>query len=151
MGRILDELARNNMLDNTHIMVFADHGDMHGSHGQFLKTNPLEESVRIPMIVSGSEAFYDGHFTGRSEILFGAVDIAPTTLGLCSLEAPSWMEGHDFSGQRLASRPKHSEPDSQYLQNVVPTGHPDSINQPVSRASDARGGGNMSASRISHG
>lgn len=118
------------MLDNTHIMVFADHGDMHGSHGQFLKTNPLEESVRIPMIVSGSEAFYDGHFTGRSEILFGAVDIAPTTLGLCSLEAPSWMEGHDFSGQRLASRPKHSGPDSLYLQNVVPMGHPDSINQP---------------------
>jgi arylsulfatase A-like enzyme len=130
IGRILDELARNNMLDNTHIMIFADHGDMHGSHGQFLKTNPYEESVRIPMILAGAEAFYDGHLTGHSEVQFGAVDLAPTTLGLCGLEVPAWMEGHDFSGQRLASRPRSFEPDSLYLQNVVPTGHADSINQP---------------------
>jgi arylsulfatase A-like enzyme len=130
IGRVIDELARNNMLDNTHVMIFADHGDMHGSHGQFLKTNPYEESVRIPMIITGSEGFYDGHRTGRSEILFSAVDIAPTALGLCGLETPAWMEGHDLSGQRLASRPKSFEPDSQYLQSVVPTGHPDSINQP---------------------
>ena len=129
IGRVIDELSRNNMLDNTHVIIFADHGDSHGSNGQFLKTNPYEESVRIPMIVTGSEAFYDGHFTGSSEILIGAVDIAPTTLGLCSLPTPGWMEGHDFSGVRLASRPKVTEPDSMYLQNVIPTGHADSVNQ----------------------
>jgi arylsulfatase A-like enzyme len=130
IGRVIGELERSNMLDNTHIMIFADHGDMHGSHGQFLKTNPYEESVRIPMIITGSEAFYDSHRTGLSETLFSAVDIAPTALGLCGLDVPTWMEGHDLSGQRLATRPKSFEPDSQYLQNVIPTGHPDSINQP---------------------
>jgi arylsulfatase A-like enzyme len=129
VGRVIDELERNNMLDNTHILIFADHGDMHGSQGQFLKTNPYEESVRIPMFITGSEAFYDGHLTGSPETLFGAVDIAPTTLGLCSLPTPAWMEGHDYSGYRLAARPKTSEPDSMYLQNVIPTGHPDSVNQ----------------------
>ena len=129
IGRVIEELEHNNMLDNTHVLIFADHGDMHGSHGQFLKTNPLEESVRIPMFVTGSEAFYEGHQTGSTETLFGAVDLAPTTLGLCDLEAPAWMEGHDFSGRRLANRPKAAEPDSMYLQNVIPTGHPDSINE----------------------
>jgi arylsulfatase A-like enzyme len=115
---------------NTHIMIFADHGDMHGSHGQFLKPNPLEESVRIPMIISGAEPFYDGHRTGRPATLFSQVDIAPTSLGLCGLAAPEWMEGHDYSGHRLVSRPKPVEPDSMYLQNVIPTGQADSINTP---------------------
>lgn len=130
IGRIVSALSRLEIFTNTHIMIFADHGDLHGSHGQFLKTNPLEESVRIPMILSGSEAFYEGHLTGRPSTLFSQVDIAPTTLGLCGLPAPSWMEGHDYSGHRLASRPKPVEPDSMYLQNVIPTGHPDSINTP---------------------
>lgn len=130
VGRIIDTLSQQGLLTNTHIMMFADHGDMHGSHGQFLKTNPLEESVRIPMIISGAESFYDGHLTGRPATLFSQVDIAPTTLGLCGLAAPEWMEGHDYSGHRLASRPKPVDADSMYLQNVIPTGHPDSINTP---------------------
>lgn len=129
VGRVLDELARNNMLDNTHIMIFADHGDMHGSQGQFLKTTAYEEAIRIPMILAGSEAFYDGHLTGDCATLFGAVDLAPTTLGLCGLQAPGWMEGHDYSSRRLAARTKAPEPDSLYLQNVIPTGHPWSVNQ----------------------
>lgn len=130
IGRIVDALSRLKILQNTHIMIFADHGDMHGSQGQFLKTNPFEEAVRIPMILSGEESFYDGRLTGRPSTLFSAVDIAPTTLGLCGLSKPDWMEGHDFSGHRYAFRPRPSEPDSMYLQNVIPTGHPDSINTP---------------------
>lgn len=130
IGRVVDALSKQGILDNTHIMIFSDHGDMHGSHGQFLKTNPLEESVRIPMIVSGAESFYEGHLTGRPATLFSQVDIAPTALGLCGLTAPDWMEGYDHSGHRLTSRPKPVEPDSMYLQNIIPTGHPDSINTP---------------------
>jgi arylsulfatase A-like enzyme len=130
IGRVIDQLDQLHMLDNTHVVIFADHGDMHGSHGQFLKTNPLEESVRIPMIFTGAEPFYDGHLTGTSELLFAAADLAPTTLGLCGIDAPQWMEGHDYSGYRVAKRPKAPEPDSQYLQNVIPTGHGDSIDEP---------------------
>jgi arylsulfatase A-like enzyme len=130
IGRIIDTLSSLNLLDDTHIMIFSDHGDSHGSHGQFLKTNPYEEAVRIPMIVSGSEGFYDGHMTGTPGTLFSEVDIAPTTLGLCNLPVPDWMEGNDFSGHRLRSRPRPKDPDSMYLQNVIPTGHADSVNTP---------------------
>jgi len=38
------------------------------------------------------------------------------------------MEGTDYSHYRIAKPPGGPEPDSAYLQNVVPTGHPDSIN-----------------------
>ncbi|WP_232296329.1 sulfatase [Terriglobus sp. TAA 43] len=130
IGRIIETLTSLNLLDDTHIMIFADHGDTHGSHGQFLKTNPYEESVRIPMIVSGSEAFYDGHETGKPNVLFSAIDIAPTALGLCNVAIPDWMEGNDLSGHRLQSRPRPKNPDSMYLQNVIPTGHADSVNTP---------------------
>ena len=130
IGRIMDALAHEGISTNTHIMIFADHGDSHGSHGQFLKTNPYEESVRIPMIVSGETSFYDRHLTGRPSTLFSEVDIAPTTLGLCGLPAPAWMEGHDYSGHRLGYRPPPVDADSMYLQLVVPTRHPDSVDNP---------------------
>jgi arylsulfatase A-like enzyme len=67
-------------------MVFADHGDLHGSHGQFRKTSPYEEACRIPMIVSREVPHYDGRAMGRPNALFNSVDIAPATLGLCGLE-----------------------------------------------------------------
>jgi arylsulfatase A-like enzyme len=130
IGRIIQTLTALNLLDDTHVMIFADHGDSHGSHGQFLKTNPYEESVRIPMIVSGSESFYEGHKTGEPNVLFSAADIAPTTLGLCDVAVPEWMEGNDLSGYRLQSRPKPKAVDSVFLQNVISTGHEDSINTP---------------------
>ena len=130
IGRIVDALSQQGLLANTHILIFADHGDMHGSQGQFRKTNPYEEAVRIPMIVTGEESFYDQRRTGRPATLFSAVDIAPTTLGLCGLAAPEWMEGHDYSGHRLGFRPQPVEPDSVYLQNVIPPGHADTTNTP---------------------
>ena len=129
VGRIVDSLSGLGLLTNTHIMMFADHGDMHGSQGLFLKTNPYEESVRIPMIVSGEVSFYD-RGTGRRSTLFSQVDIAPTTLGLCGLSAPGWMEGHDYSGYRLKFRPAPVEPDSVYLQQVIPVPYADCIDSP---------------------
>jgi arylsulfatase A-like enzyme len=131
IGRTVDALAEQGLLGDTHILIFADHGDMHGSQGLFRKTNPYEESVRIPMILSGEQPFYDQHRTGRPGTLFGAVDIAPTTLGLCGVASPDWMEGHDYSGRRLGTRPQTADPDSVYLEQVVPApGHYDTINTP---------------------
>jgi arylsulfatase A-like enzyme len=58
------------------------------------------------------------------------VDIAPTTLGLCGIDTPDWMRGHDYSGVRLPDRPQTASPDSAFVQSVVPTGHSDSVDRP---------------------
>lgn len=129
-GRVMDALKNAGLLEDTHVLFFADHGDMHGSHGLYRKTNPYEESMRTPMIVSGGQPTYDGWKTGRVPVVANHVDIAPTTLGLCGLEKPGWMRGYDYSHYRLGKRPAGAEPDSAYLQNVIPTGHADSINTP---------------------
>jgi arylsulfatase A-like enzyme len=62
--------------------------------------------------------------------LINHVDIAPTTLGLCGIDKPDWMRGHDYSGHRLSDRPQASVPDSAFLQCVIPTGHGDSVDRP---------------------
>lgn len=40
------------------------------------------------------------------------------------------MEGTDYSHYRIAKPEPAAEPDSAFLQCVVPTGHPNSINKP---------------------
>lgn len=128
VGRIITALRQAGLLDATHVFFFSDHGDMHGSHGQFRKTGPYEEALRIPFIISGEQSFY-GRNTGIPNILLNHVDVAPTTLGICGLPIPEWMEGRNLSGHRT----RQGEPvdaDSLYLQSVIPTGHADSVEFP---------------------
>ena len=129
ISRIRQALSAAGLAHNTHIVFFSDHGDMHGSQGMFRKTNPFEESIRIPFIISGEVPRYQGRKVGRLPAVLNHVDIAPTTLGLCGIKKPAWMEGADLSHHRIAKQAAQSEPDSAFLQSVVPTGHPDSINR----------------------
>lgn len=129
VGRIQQALRDTGLAEDTHLIFFSDHGDMHGSHGQFRKTTAYEEAIRIPFIISGETSFYDGRKTGLSDAPVNHVDIAPTTLGLCGVDAPDWMEGFDYSGLRLDSRPLGELPDSAYIQNVIPTKHGDSVDK----------------------
>ena len=129
VGRIRAALDEAGLAHNTHIIFFSDHGDMHGSHGQFRKTNPWEESMRVPCIIGGNVPRY-ANKDGRVDAPVNHVDLGPTSLGLCGLDVPAWMEGFDYSGLRVPGRPAAHLPDSAYLQLVVPTGHADSIDRP---------------------
>jgi arylsulfatase A-like enzyme len=128
-GRIQQALKDADLAFDTHVIFFGDHGDLHGSHGQFKKTSPLEESIRIPFMIGGEQPFYEGRKAGNSNAPLNHVDIAPTTLGMCGIDKPSWMEGTDYSSHRLAWRKKDEEPDSAFIQSVVPTGHGDSVDK----------------------
>jgi arylsulfatase A-like enzyme len=132
VGRVRQALDEAALAFNTHLLFFSDHGDMHGSHGQFRKMTPHEESIGIPFIVAGeSPQHYGGRGVGHHPVPLNTVDIAPTTLGLCGIAKPSWMEGADYSHYRLRHRPAPaSELDSAYLQSVVPTRHGDSVDKP---------------------
>lgn len=116
VGRIQGTLSSTGLADNTILLFFSDHGDMHGSQGRILKCVPWEESIRIPFLVAGpnidtSRASYQD--------LINHVDIAPTTLGLCNIDIPETMVGADYSGYFHPNRPKPT-PDSAYLQLVDP-------------------------------
>jgi arylsulfatase A-like enzyme len=131
VGRVVKALEDTSLANDTHVFFFSDHGDMHGSQGQFRKTSPYEESIRIPFIVRPATG--PGEVDGPSRmsgVPLNHVDIAPTTLGLCGLEIPAWMEGTDYSHVITGSEPKGDKPGSAYLQYVIPTGHDDCIDKP---------------------
>jgi len=127
LGRIMNALADNGMYENTHIIFFSDHGDMHGSHGQMLKTNPYEESLRVPMIFGGGRRYEMK--TGTCDAPVNHVDLGPTSLGLCGIDVPDWMAGTDYSHRRL-HKDAGEEPDSAFCQLVKPTRHGNSTDRP---------------------
>ena len=122
VGRLVTCLRSEGMLDDTHIMFFSDHGDQMGSQGRFGKCVPYEESARIPFLIFGGRPMgYNGWRCGSSPCLINHVDIAPTSLGLCSIDVPDWMEGFDYSHRRTgidAAERISQEPDSAYLQLI---------------------------------
>ena len=130
VGRVRKLLAEAGLEKNTIILFFSDHGDMHGCHGQFRKTNPWEESTRIPLIVAGGAGANAVRRGGKSAALVNHVDIAPTTLGLAGLACPKWMQGTDYSPACRTDAKTAGAPDSAYLQNVIPTHHGDSVDRP---------------------
>jgi arylsulfatase A-like enzyme len=128
VGRIMDELCNLGLDTSTHIMFFSDLGDMLGSHGLNGKVVPYEESIRIPFVIGSATGSYFGFKTGRSDAVISEYDIAATTLGLCGIEKPDWMNGYDYSHYRYLqggdnlSRPerKQDEPDSVEIKAIVP-------------------------------
>lgn len=122
VGRIVDTLRDANMLDNTHIMFFCDHGDQMGSQGRFGKCVPYEETIRVPFLIGGGQPMNYGNWRcGKAPSLINHVDIAPTTLGLCGIEVPEWVEGFDYSHRRTGVNARERigrEPESAYLQLI---------------------------------
>jgi arylsulfatase A-like enzyme len=139
LGRIRLALKEMGIDRETYIVFFSDHGDMVGSHGQWAKSSPWEEAIKIPFIVG----IVGGNFhmrVGESDAVVNHVDIAPTTLGLCGIEKPEWMVGHDYSRQCIKpGRPEYresgatggtgDEPDSAYLQQIPRKMHAHSVNR----------------------
>jgi arylsulfatase A-like enzyme len=72
---------------------------------------------------------------GNTDAVINHVDIAPTTLGLCGIDAPSQMPGFDYSRYCIRNdRPEYrspldDEPDSAYLQQVPRKFHARSVNR----------------------
>ena len=51
LGRVMDELERLNMLENTIIILWGDHGWHSGDHGYWTKHTNYEQANRIPLVV----------------------------------------------------------------------------------------------------
>lgn len=123
VGRLRAGLERLGLADDTWLVFFSDHGDSHGAHGLWRKSNPYEEAIRIPCIFGMHRPFaHDAQSNrrhGECSQLFSALDFAPTTLGLCDITVPEWMRGHDQSCRILSDRPKRPAPDHVLLQQCV--------------------------------
>ncbi len=129
LGKLRMALKEWDVDRETYVVFFSDHGDCLGSHGQWAKSSPWEESVKIPFIIFKEDGGTPMK-KGVTDAVLNHVDIAPTTLGLCGIEAPEWMVGHDYSNYcSTGVEAREQEPDSAYLQQIPRKYHPHSVNQ----------------------
>ena len=137
IGRVRQALIDLGIDRDTYLVFFSDHGDMLGSHARWGKSDPREESIRIPFVIHRGGGSYNMR-VGRTDALINHVDIAPTSLGLCGIEVPSHMVGFDYSDRcihpeaaefRGGPRPA-DEPQSAYLQQIPPKLHRHTTNRP---------------------
>lgn len=80
IGEVLEALTRTNLLENTLVMLCADHGDMIGERGLWYKMSFYDWSSRVPLIMAGP-----GVPTGRRvRSNCGLVDILPTLVDIAA-------------------------------------------------------------------
>jgi len=94
IGRLLDELERDERFANTAIVVISDHGEGLGDHGHWHHRILYQEQIRIPLIVR----LPDGP---RGTVVPGIVrstDIYPTLLAAVGIEPPGRVDGLDLGG-----------------------------------------------------
>ncbi len=89
-GRLLDFMRARGILDNSHVLVTADHGEMF-ERGEEGHSTPLlyEPVVRVPLIFSspGQQARQDVNVPTTS------IDLLPTLVHLSGGQVPAWSEG----------------------------------------------------------
>ena len=103
-GRILAELRRQGLLENTLVVFTTDNGYFHAEHGLADKWYPYEESIRVPLIVRDPRMPAAQRGTTRSALTLN-VDLAPTFLAVAGISAPPQMQGRDLAPLYLDARP----------------------------------------------
>ncbi len=107
VGRILDALKGAGILDNTIIIFTSDHGDMCRQHGLINKGVPLDDSSRVPFIISYPAGMRQGI---RIENVMSVTDFTPSLLSFCNIRPTTQYDGRDLSllwkGEKLPEKYK---------------------------------------------
>lgn len=86
LGRVLDELDRLGLANNTVIVLWGDHGYHLGDHGIWCKHTNYEHANRIPLLIIAPGVTKAGT---RSDALVESVDLYPTLCRLAGLPSPN--------------------------------------------------------------
>lgn len=102
IGRVLDELDRLDLRNNTLVVFWSDHGYHLGEHGLWMKQSCFEESARVPMIIVPPGTKNAGKTCARTVEL---LDLYPTIADYAGLTPPKDLQGRSL-------RPLLEKPDA---------------------------------------
>lgn len=88
LGKLLDTLEELDLMDNTVIVLWGDHGWHLGDHDIFGKHTNFEQATRAPMMIA-VPGMKPHHTRSLSEF----VDIYPTLCDLCGISTPEILDG----------------------------------------------------------
>ncbi|MEL6718326.1 MAG: sulfatase-like hydrolase/transferase [Bacteroidota bacterium] len=92
IGRILDQLEKDSLLENTIVFWYSDHGGPLPRQKRLL----YDSGIHVPLIIRYPQKQFAGQ---RDSQLLSFVDLAPTTLSLAGIEPLEHMDGRSFLGK----------------------------------------------------
>ena len=90
IGKILDYLDKNNLVENTVLVYVSDQGFYLGEHGWFDKRFMYEESLKTPFLIRYPTLIKPGTHITR---FASNIDWAPTILDLAQVKIPAEVQG----------------------------------------------------------
>ncbi|MFC1671946.1 sulfatase-like hydrolase/transferase [Planctomycetota bacterium] len=107
IGRVLDELGRLGLAENTLVIYTTDHGDMCGSHGMMDKHFVMyDDVVRVPLVMRWPGRIASG--TACDAFVAHAVDLATTFCEVAGADVPDTFRGESLvplmSGEKSNGR-----------------------------------------------
>lgn len=112
-GKLVLELANQNLLNNTLVIFTTDNGYFHGEHGLADKWYPYQESIKVPLIVLDPRMPKEKQGQTNQDFVLN-VDLAPTILASAGVKAPTTMQGRDFACLYLKQEPQSWRSDFYY-------------------------------------
>jgi N-acetylglucosamine-6-sulfatase len=105
IGRVMDQLEKMGIKDETLVIYMGDNGFMFGEHGLIDKRVAYETSIRVPMLMRCPDLFEGG--TVVNEVVAN-IDMGPTIMDAMGLETPAHMDGQSalplLQGKEIAWR-----------------------------------------------
>ena len=94
LGRVVDELERLDMADNTIIVLWGDHGWKLGEHDRWAKHSNFENDARAPLIILNPGMKTAGK---HSDALVELLDIYPTIVDLAGVAVAEDLQGKSLT------------------------------------------------------
>ncbi|MCM5664061.1 sulfatase family protein [Galbibacter mesophilus] len=106
MGRLLQRLKNDGLMENTIVFIFSDHGEGIPR----AKTNGIGLGYRIPFMVWFPEKYKHLSPWGTGVVtdeLINFEDLAPTMLSLTATKIPDYLKGRPFLGDKRENAPEY--------------------------------------------